>query len=517
MPSVRNIYDFRPVLHSLLMAAREPAPVADLPTRTTAPTRDVTHSSTILLALVTLAGAWLRLSHLGSKSLWLDEGATVALARASWQHFAWVWWYGEANLQTVYFLLMRAWIHGGLSEAWLRLPSALFGIASVPVMYVVARRFVPAGAALASAALLAFSPAHVYYSHEARSYTLTIFLVLLASYFFVRAVEEGHRRDWVLWTVLGILAFYSHDFAALVLVAQACSLVFRKTPPATWRRVIFCGLLMLVAALPGLTYVFRASPENLHFIWMPQATPREIWHLAGFFGGSGVKVFLALILWSTGLVAIARVRERDSEAFWRGVLIVSWAVLPAVITSLVSLRHPIFMQRYLIFSLPATILLAAVGMTALRKMYVGVALVVALCAMSVPAIIKDYHKPREDWRAASNAILASAQSGDAVVFFPFYTRIMLDYYRDRDRRKPPAVHVFAPQYYGGGEDERDLQRALDANPEQFQHVWVVLYGSGADAGELGQRNPALAAKLQAAFGPPLTRPFTDITVLEFGK
>src|SRR5208282_4996677 len=140
--------------------------------------------------LLTLAAAWLRLSHLGSKSLWLDEGATVALARASWRHFWWVWWYGEANLQSVYFLFMRAWIHGGQSEAWLRLPSALFGIASVPLMFVVARRLVSAGAALASAALLAFSPAHVYYSQEARSYTLTIVLVLMSSCFFVRAVEE---------------------------------------------------------------------------------------------------------------------------------------------------------------------------------------------------------------------------------------------------------------------------------------------------------------------------------------
>jgi mannosyltransferase len=498
--------------------ASERAVASDVPKQAVVPAREVTSTTAILLlALLTIAAAWLRLSHLGSKSLWLDEGATVALARATWQHFAWVWWHGEANLQTVYFLLMRAWIRGGLSEAWLRLPSALFGIASVPLMYVVARRLTPGGAALASAALLAFSPAHVYYSHEARSYTLTIFLVLLSSYFFVRAVEEGRRRDWVLWTVFGILAFYSHDFAALVLVAQVCSLLFRKTSPATWRRVTFCGLLVLVVALPGLTYVFRASPENLHFIWMPQATPKEIWHLVGFFGGSGVKAVLALILWIAGLVAIARTRGRDSEAFWRGMLIVSWAVLPALITALVSLRHPIFMQRYLIFSLPAAILLAAVGMTALRKMYIGTGLVVALCAMSIPAILKDYHKPREDWRAASNAILGSAQAGDAVVFFPFYTRTMLDYYRDRDRQTPPAVHVFAPPFYGAGEDEHDLLRALDADPQQFRHVWVVLYGPGAHGDDLEQRNPALAAKLQFVFGPPMVRQFTDISVQEFGK
>src|SRR5271167_2784019 len=411
-------------------AAREPAPFADVPKQARAAALETTDSSaTLLLVFVTLAGAWLRFSHLGNKSLWLDEGATVALARASWQHFAWVWWYGEANLQTVYFLLMRGWIHGGQSEAWLRLPSALFGSASVPLLYVVARRFMAAGPALASAALLAFSPAHVYYSQEARCYTLAILLVLLSSYFFVRAVEEGRRRDWVLWTVVSLLAFYSHDFAALVLVAQACSLFFRKIGPAIWRRVIICGLLILAAAIPGLTYVFRASPENLHFIWMPHASPKELWHLGMFYGGSGFKIFPALILWIAGFVAIARTRRRNGESFWRGMLIVSWAVVPVVITALVSLRHPIFMQRYLIFSLPATILLAAMGMTALTKMRLGLLLVLALCAMSIPAIVKEYHKPREDWRGASNFVLTSAQPGDAVVFFPFYTRTMLDYYR----------------------------------------------------------------------------------------
>jgi mannosyltransferase len=474
-------------------------------------------TTVLLLILLTLVAAGLRLSQLGSKSLWLDEGATVALARMNWQHFIWVWWHGEANLQTVYFLLMRGWVHGGLSEAWLRLPSALAGIASVPMLYIVARRLLPAGAALAAAALLAFSPTHVYYSHEARSYTLTVLLVLLSSYFFIRAVEGGRRADWVLWTTVSILAFYSHYFAALVLVAQVGSLLFRKTPPATWKRVLFCGLLILMIALPGVTYVFRASHENLYFIWMPRATPREIWNLAKFFGGSGIKVCLALILWIAGLVAIARARQRDPEEFWHGMLIVSWALLPAMIAALVSIVHPIFMARYLIFSLPAMALLAAAGMTTLTRMHAGPVLVVALCTMAVPAILKDYHKPREDWRAASNAILTSAQPGDAVVFFPFYTRVMLDYYHDRSLQDSPPVHVFAPGFYDGGEDERNLLQALYSDPRQFRHVWVVLYGVSPKIVNLEQVSPALAAKLWSTFGEPQVRRFTDIDVLAFGK
>jgi len=473
--------------------------------------------SWLLLALLTIAAAWLRLAHLGSKSLWLDEGATVTLARTSWSHFAWVWWHGEANLQTVYFLLMRAWVLGGQSETWLRLPSALFGIASVPMLYIVGRKLAPAGAALAAAALLAFSPAHVYYSQEARSYSLTIFLVLLSSYYFVRSVEHGQPRDWLRWTVVGILAFYSHDFAALVLVAQASSLLFRKISPVTWKRVILCGMVMLVAALPGLTYVFRASPENLHFIWMPRATPKKLWHLVNFFGGSGVKSYLALALWVAGLVAITRTRRRDPDAFWHGMLIVSWGLLPAFITALVSLRHPIFMQRYLIFSLPAMLLLAGAGGFVLRRMHIGAILVVALCTMSAIAVVKGYHKPREDWRSASHAILAAAQPGDAVVFFPFYTRTMLDYYRDRDEQASPRLHVFAPQFYGGGEDERNLLQALDTDPQQFPHVWVVLYGADSVSRNSAPMSAVLAAKLQRMFGPPETRQFTDIEVLKYGK
>ena len=44
-----------------------------------------------------------------------------------------------------------------------------------------------------------------------------------------------------------------------------------------------------------------------------------------------------------------------------------WAVLPVVILALVSLRQPMFLQRYVVFSLPAMVLLAAIGASILRS------------------------------------------------------------------------------------------------------------------------------------------------------
>jgi hypothetical protein len=244
---------------------------------------------------------------------------------------------------------------------------------------------------------------------------------------------------------------------------------------------------------------------------------KEIWHLAMFFGGGGVKVGVALVLWLAGLIAIVRNRHAgEANAFWHGALIGLWGVFPALILALISLREPLFLDRYMVFSLPATILLASLGMNTLRRCNIGVLLVIALCAMSLPAVVQQYGKPHEDWRGASDLVLTSATPGDAVVFFPFYTRIMLDYYRDRLGAAAPPLHVFAPAYYASGEDERNLLAVLDRDPNQFRHVWVFVAGHDAQLPNF-ERGTAVEEKLQSIFGAPAEHRFADIEVLEFGS
>jgi 4-amino-4-deoxy-L-arabinose transferase-like glycosyltransferase len=409
---------------------------------------------------------------------------------------------------------MRLWLHLGQIEAWVRLPAAIFGIASIPLIYLVGRKLVGERPALASAAILAFSPTHVYYSQEARSYTMTIFLVLVSSWFFVRAVEQNRERDWALWTLFGVLAVYSHYFAALVLVAQACSLFFRKKPTPWWPMVLH-GLAILAIAAPGLTYVLRVPPQAMTFPWMPKPTPKQLLHLALFLGGSGEKFLLSLILWIAAVIAIRRERTNEPIRYWRGMLVISWAVVPVLLNALASLRHPVFVQRYMIFSLPGTVMLAGRGMGALPRKHVGFWLVVALCVTSIPTLVLGYRKPREDWRNATNVILASAQPDDAVVIYPFYAIVGFDYYRLLDPRAP-ALHAFTKPYYGVGDDDRALLQALGSESRGFRHVWVMVRREGAGRDNLQDDSPAVAAKLQSTFGTPETWQFKDITVLKFG-
>src|SRR5215210_9181652 len=123
-----------------------------------------------LIALVTVLAAALRLPTLGSQSLWVDETLTASRFSGDlgqlFDHLT-----GEEANPPLYYLVEWAWIKlAGTGEVALRLPSAVFGIALVPVAYGIGRRLASPRAGVALAAVVAVHPLLVYYSQEARGY-----------------------------------------------------------------------------------------------------------------------------------------------------------------------------------------------------------------------------------------------------------------------------------------------------------------------------------------------------------
>jgi len=132
-----------------------------------------------VLGTILLAGTLLRLEGLGRDSLWHDEGWTASLVRGSPGRLLHHLRRHDAH-PPLYYLLLQAFSPLGDSEAALRLPSALAGIAAIPLLYRLVRRLYGPAPATLAALLLALSPAHVHFSQEARSYAL-LFLLCLAS------------------------------------------------------------------------------------------------------------------------------------------------------------------------------------------------------------------------------------------------------------------------------------------------------------------------------------------------
>lgn len=142
------------------------------------------------LGAITCVGAVLRLIQLNS-DLWLDEVVSlVSYFRLSptQAFFA----YDSPNQHLLYSMLASLSISCFGESAWAaRLPSAVLGAASIPAIYYLALKVAPPRAALLSAALLALSYHHIWFSQSARGYTGMVLCTLVGTSLLLGARRSG--------------------------------------------------------------------------------------------------------------------------------------------------------------------------------------------------------------------------------------------------------------------------------------------------------------------------------------
>src|ERR1700756_4617355 len=127
-----------------------------------------------------------------------------------------------------YYLLLSFWIRAfGDGEFQVRFLSAILGILTIPLLYLIVKNLLGDSPALVSALILSLSPFHIYYSQEARMYSLLTFFVLLSIFFMVKmlCIGEGRKRKrrtlfypvgYILSTVA---ALYCHNIALFLPIA----------------------------------------------------------------------------------------------------------------------------------------------------------------------------------------------------------------------------------------------------------------------------------------------------------
>ncbi|MEA2613752.1 MAG: mannosyltransferase, partial [Chloroflexota bacterium] len=166
------------------------------------------------------------------QSYWFDEGLTANLVGMPFGDMLSA--LPDIELTPpLYYVVAWPWLHVvGSHEAALRSLSAIFGIAVVPLAYLAGRELVSRAAGLAGAALVAFNPLLIWYSQEARPYSLLVLLSVLSLLFFARALQRRTARDLWLWALMASLALLTHYFAAFLVVPQGLWLAWRWRPDA---------------------------------------------------------------------------------------------------------------------------------------------------------------------------------------------------------------------------------------------------------------------------------------------
>jgi mannosyltransferase len=398
----------------------ETPPAASLPEGRTA--------SIVALGAIIALAAILRFIDLGAKSLWSDEAFSLFIATLRWQDFWQKISTVEANM-SLYYVLLRGWLNFGDAAWWVRLPSALTGVATVPVVYAIGRDTFSRRTGIFAALLLAINLFHVRYSQEARSYSLLVFLVVLSFWSFFRCLKHANRVWSVCYVLSSALALYAHFFAALALVAQLVSLA---VIPKAWRSSgtgqLVRTVVVIVLGLPLLWFVVSRNRGQLN--WAPPVHWIDLYHFFLFFTGSGLRFGIALLAFViAGKAWITRSRRRswDIET-WSVLVLILWLFLPVCLTLLVSIWKPVYAPRFLLFCLPAALLLVADGLAEIRYAWMRYVLMLALVVSSIAPIRSFYRETgQEDWKSAVEFLAQNFSPGDTAVLPNSYCESPLKY------------------------------------------------------------------------------------------
>jgi mannosyltransferase len=373
---------------------------------------------------ITLVGLVMRAWGLGSQSLWYDEWLTQEAMgggpRDVVRHVA-----NREGIPLPYFAGLWAWTRPfGAGEVALRSISLVAGVAAIPVAYALARRVAGRWAARAAALLVAVNPLAVWYSQEARPYSILALaggVVVLAA---VRAAgapdgdAQPHRRDLVLLAAAAAAAVAVHYFAAFLVAAVGIALLLTRRP--AWRSWLLAGVpaLVVLALLAPLAVKQHSHEANREWITRfplidrlddagrsalvgPSPPASTLWLVAAAAVVAGVGVGLAL----------APPAERRAAGLLLAVS--GGAVALAVVAAGVGVDA--VLGRYLIASLVPLVVGVAVAARWRRGPagWVGPAAIAVVAGVSLVAVVadaRDEDLQRPDWRSV--ALAFDAEDGD---------------------------------------------------------------------------------------------------------
>jgi mannosyltransferase len=416
-----------------------------------------------ILALV------LCLIELTSRSLWLDEAATVAIAS---QHGS-AFWHAAAhdggNMLGYYALLhvLIGWFGDG--PFMIRLPSVIACGATAGAVALLGLRLFDRRVALAAGLLTAVSLPLVFWGQDARGYAAMVALVAGSFAAFAALVDGPRRRGpWIVYLVLTALSVYASYVAIFALPAQL--VVLAACRRRAWRRALSAMAACVVCWIP--LAVLALSRGSGQLFWIGRPTFKLERQVVGALTSAGFEpnfhpvavatppAILTVLLLLFACVRVVRGRE------WGAALALSWLVVPVGLMLVWSfIGQPIFTPRNLLVSLPAvSLLLAWVLLRSSLPPAAAWLAVGVLIALRAVALAPSYGTSPENWRAATEYVLHASRPGDCVAFYPLDASMPFDYYAGR----PVAPHV--------------EQYVTPAVPAGCQRVWLVASHQGLPTG-----------------------------------
>ncbi|NHO32644.1 glycosyltransferase family 39 protein [Acetobacter fallax] len=475
-----------------------------------------------VIGLVMLFGLAMRLYHLGTPSLWLDETFSAWFSSRDWRYL----WQEVPRFEThpsFYYSLLKLWRTAfGDDEFTLRLLSALVNTVTIPFVamtaYVCGGRRTGCSASILSSLLFACSATQLTAAQDARPYvfmTLGLSIALLSA---IGVMAAGGRAAQPMSRLLardpamalyfsgigsGIaLLAWSHNFGPLFgLVLGGCLLFWWLT--AGERSAPLLVNLLLSAALAGLLYapdipiiLMQMETMGKQGFWLSRPGIGDVYHVVaqmplGYPSSGPVMALVAFPVIGIGLTGLwALWRKSGDGDIPRAVplTLLVMAVAPTLISFAISRSgQPVFLFRTLQPSqVPVIIMMACAPLISVRARKI---LIITVAMMGAAASWFFWSGPvsaSEDWRGLVIAIRDNAHGEiPKVVILAADSELPFLYYTERLKIRmellpvPGHFPVTGPHFFypgGGGGDPGITPEMLPPSEDKIKdadQIWFV--------------------------------------------
>lgn len=433
-----------------------------------------------MIWVILIVGFALRLISI-NQSLWLDEAINIIAVR----HFSFLGTLTQYSIADFhppgYFIII--WIWGrlfGFTEVSMRMPSVIFGLGTIYLIFLIGKRLASKKVGLIAACLLATNPLHIYYSQEARMYSMAAFAVLLNAYLFIKLMKN--EKINMFYLIFGNVLVFASDYVAyLIFPAQFILLLFLKQLGILKKWLVnlmiasFVGIWWLpiflkqinigtmtsvnIPAWREIVGAFGLKPLALTYIKfiIGRVSFSDPFTYLATFSPIGL-LFLFLIYKGIGL----------SDKFVRKVL-VFFLLVPIILASIISVFIPVYSYFRLLFVLPFFLLLVSLGIYSLKSKlkFIALSLVILIEVVFSLVYLLDPVFQREDWRGVVN-FLRTVPQASKILFESSGTFSPFDYYAGNNISGIGALKKFPAD---NDSDVIDLNYIL----ENSRDVYLVNY------------------------------------------
>jgi uncharacterized membrane protein len=386
----------------------------------------------LIVAAITVAGGALRFATL-SQSIWFDEAFSIRETSASFgQMLSRV--AGHEGSPPLFFAVLWAWRHlFGDGAVDMRTMPALLGTLTIPVSFGATRRLIGDRAAVIVSALVASSPAMLYYSQELRMYALLILVCTVAFWAFVAVLQSPRHMLLVVWSMFSILALATHYFAAVIVAPQAVWLIARAWRNGEARRPTAAAMAPLAVASVALLVLMHHQESRIWpYTQAVLTSPFVLQRITGAGAGHGVwltTVFQQLMVGPGGPMKSAVVigmlcfamfglwlltRAPDHDPRRRGAEVSIGLVMPGVLALIALLILRVFVQgRYFFPAWVPAMSVIAVGLASWRRRRRAIVITTCICglwlAIGLISSLVPQLASREDVRGVGQALGVAAR------------------------------------------------------------------------------------------------------------